>query len=278
MPNIPLPAIIGAVVVALSAMYFIFAGESSAPVLHPTEYRTFTLTQKTVLSHNSAIYRFSLPKKTASLGLPIGQHISISANINGKDIVRSYTPISSDSDKGYFDLLIKAYPTGNVSKYIANLRIGDTIRVRGPKGNFSYVPNMCKHLNMVAGGTGITPMYQIIKAIATNPEDNTTVDLIFGNVTVEDILLYEDLKRIAAENANIRIHYVLDNPPAEWEGSRGFVTSDMMAQLLQKPSTDSKLLVCGPLPMVSAIKKNAVELGWEKARAVSKLEDQIFAF
>lgn len=278
MSGLPLPVILGVAVVILTAAYFFFFSSSPGPILHPVDYREFTLTQKTVLSHNSAIYRFSLPHKTASLGLPIGQHISIAANVNGKEIVRSYTPISSDNDKGYFDLLIKAYPTGNVSKFIANLRIGDTIRVRGPKGNFSYTPNMCKHINMVAGGTGITPMYQIIKAIASNPADNTTVDLIFGNVTVEDILLYEDLKKIAAEKPNIRIHYVLDRPPTEWAGNCGFVTAEMMKQLLQEPSSDSKLLVCGPLPMVSAIKKNAVELGWEKARAISKLEDQIFAF
>jgi Oxidoreductase FAD-binding domain len=41
------------------------------------------------------------------LGLPIGQHISIVAQIGDKEIQRSYTPISSDDDRGYFDLMIK---------------------------------------------------------------------------------------------------------------------------------------------------------------------------
>ena len=41
------------------------------------------------------------------LGLPIGQHVSVSAEINGKDIMRSYTPTSSDDDLGHFDLLVK---------------------------------------------------------------------------------------------------------------------------------------------------------------------------
>ena len=41
------------------------------------------------------------------LGLPIGQHVSVSAEINGKDIMRSYTPTSSDDNLGHFDLLIK---------------------------------------------------------------------------------------------------------------------------------------------------------------------------
>jgi cytochrome-b5 reductase len=48
-----------------------------------------------------------LPGSKDILGLPIGQHISISAEINGKEIMRSYTPTSSDDDLGHFDLLIK---------------------------------------------------------------------------------------------------------------------------------------------------------------------------
>lgn len=51
-------------------------------------------------------YRFALPKG-AILGLPIGQHVSVSAQIGGKLIQRSYTPTSSDDDEGFFDLLIK---------------------------------------------------------------------------------------------------------------------------------------------------------------------------
>ena len=55
-------------------------------------------------------YRFALPRPDDVLGLPIGQHISISAEIDGKEITRSYTPTSSDDDLGHFDLLIKVLP------------------------------------------------------------------------------------------------------------------------------------------------------------------------
>lgn len=54
-------------------------------------------------------YRFALPHPQDVLGLPIGQHISVSAEINGKEIMRSYTPTSSDDDLGHFDLLIKVH-------------------------------------------------------------------------------------------------------------------------------------------------------------------------
>lgn len=62
---------------------------------------------KTKISPNTSIYRFALPNDKALLGLPIGQHISIRAEINNKNVQRSYTPVSSDDDRGYFDLLIK---------------------------------------------------------------------------------------------------------------------------------------------------------------------------
>lgn len=49
-----------------------------------------------------------------------------------------------------------------MSQYIDHLNVGDLLEVRGPKGQFSYKPNMTKHMCMLAGGTGITPMLQVI--------------------------------------------------------------------------------------------------------------------
>lgn len=57
--------------------------------------------------HQCYSYRFALPRKDACLGLPIGQHVSVMAEINGKQVSRSYTPTTSDDDLGHFDLLIK---------------------------------------------------------------------------------------------------------------------------------------------------------------------------
>lgn len=176
-----------------------------------------------------------MPSAQSILGLPIGQHISIGALLpqaDGKteEIVRSYTPISSDHQPGHFDLLIKSYPQGNISKFMAGLVVGQPIRVKGPKGAFVYEPNMVRHFGMIAGGTGITPMLQIIRAIIRGRAsgDKTEVDLIFANVTEKDILLKDDLDALAAEDSNIRVHYVLDNPPENWTGGVGYVTSDMI--------------------------------------------------
>lgn len=227
-------------------------------------------------------YRFKLPRPTDTLGLPIGQHISLAATIAGqpKEVVRSYTPISSDHEAGYFDLLIKSYPTGNISKHVASLMVGQTMKVKGPKGAMVYKPNMVRHFGMIAGGTGITPMLQVIKAIIRGRAtgDRTQVDLLFANVNPEDILLKEDLDELARNDSGFRVHYVLNNPPEKWDGGVGFVTSDMIKEKLPKAANDVKILICGPPPMVAAMKKATESVGFAKARPVSKLEDQVFCF
>ena len=202
-------------------------------VLDPKNFQEFELQEKTVLSHNTAIYRFKLPTSRSILGLPIGQHISVAATIGDKEVVRSYTPTSSDQNKGYFDLLVKSYPQGNISKHIASMKIGQQLKVRGPKGAMVYTPNLVRHFGLIAGGTGITPMLQIIRAIIrerprNGGKDTTEIDLIFANVNPEDILLKEDLDALVKEDDKFRVHYVLNNPPEKWDGGVGFVTADMI--------------------------------------------------
>ena len=161
--------------------------------------------------------------------------VAATLTIDGKpkEVMRSYTPISSDENPGYFDLLIKSYPQGNISKHMSTLKLGDTLKVKGPKGAMVYTPDLVKKFGMIAGGTGITPMLQIIRAIVrgrprNGGTDRTEVDLIFANVSVEDILLKDDLDALAKEDEGFRVHYVLNNPPEKWDGGVGFVTPDMI--------------------------------------------------
>lgn len=273
-----------AIIAALLGGYRIYSSQSRK-VLKPDVYQEFPLKEKNILSHNVAIYRFSLPRPNDILGLPIGQHMSIAASIEGqpKEVVRSYTPISSDEDLGYVDLMIKSYPTGNISKHVAKLQIGDTLRVKGPKGAMVYTPNLVRHFGMIAGGTGITPMLQIIRAIIrgrprNGGKDTTQIDFIFANVNFDDILLKDDLDALAKEDDGFRVHYVLNNPPEKWNGGVGFCTPEMIKEKLPAPAKDIKILLCGPPPMVSAMKKATESLGYEKPRPVSKLQDQVFCF
>ena len=118
---------------------------------------------------------------------------------------------------------------------MASLIVGQAIKVRGPKGAMVYEPNMVRHFGMIAGGTGITPMLQIIRAVIRGRKagDTTEIDLIFANVNQEDILLQEDLDQLAKEDKGFRVHYVLNNPPEGWTGGVGFVTPEMMTVCLK---------------------------------------------
>jgi len=249
------------------------------PVLDPKKWQEFPLDAKIIVSPNTALYRFGLPKKSDILGLPIGQHISVAAVIEGKDIVRSYTPTSSDDDLGHFDLLVKSYEKGNISRYLSLLKIGDKIRVRGPKGQFKYQPGLCRCIGMIAGGTGITPMLQIIRAVLKNPLDNTELSLIYANVNDSDILLKKELDELAeTHSSRFKVYYVLNNSPAGWKGGVGFVSKEQIRQHLFPASENCKTLLCGPPPMMNAMKKHLDELKFPAPRVISKLNDQVFLF
>ncbi|THH21483.1 hypothetical protein EW146_g92 [Bondarzewia mesenterica] len=269
-----------ALAVASSAFIYLKFGRSQRkPVLDPKVWKEFPLVEKIVLSPNTAIYRFALPHPKDVLGLPIGQHISVSAEINGKDIMRSYTPTSSDDDLGHFDLLIKAYEKGNISRYVSLLKIGQKIRVKGPRGQFTYHSSLSRELGMIAGGTGITPMLQIVRAALKNPLDRTKLNLIYANVNEEDILLKKELDELTAQHSSrFKVHYVLNNPPAGWIGGVGFVTKDHIAEHLPTTDHNIKILLCGPPPMMTAMKKYLDELKYPAPRTISKLVDQVFLF
>eukprot|EP01132_Coremiostelium_polycephalum_P003165 gene3165-3963_t len=233
--------------------------------LDAKEYRLFKLKEKFIVNHNTRIFRFSLPNPSDRLGLPIGQHISIRANIAGKEVYRPYTPISSDEDLGYFDLMIKVYEKGAMSGYIDKLFLGDSIEVRGPKGQFNYTPNMFKKIGMLAGGTGITPMLQVVKAILKNPQDKTEVSLIFGNINEEDILLREDLDQLAAKYPSFKVYYVLNNPPKGWTQGQGFITQEIIQSKFPEPAEGTMVCMCGPPMMNKAMQGHLASLNYPES-------------
>jgi cytochrome-b5 reductase len=83
--------------------------KKSAPILlvDPVVKYSLPLIQKDIISHDTRRFRFGLPTPNHVLGLPIGQHIHLTAKIGEEVVIRSYTPVSSDDDRGYVDLVIK---------------------------------------------------------------------------------------------------------------------------------------------------------------------------
>ncbi|KAL7933901.1 hypothetical protein V8C35DRAFT_327382 [Trichoderma chlorosporum] len=248
--------------------------------LEPKEYKSLPLIRKDTLSPNVFLFVFQLPNPTDVIGIPIGQHVAIKATIDGTEVSRSYTPVSNNADLGRLELVIKCYPDGLLTgKHLANLKVGDQVLFRGPKGAMRYKKGLCKKIGMVAGGTGITPMYQLIRAICEDDTDTTEVSLILANRTEEDILLRKELDAFAKRYPkNLKIWYMLDQPPQKWDYGKGFVNQAVMASKFPAPSSDTKIMLCGPPGMVNASKKALVTMGFEAPGAVSKMTDQIFCF
>eukprot|EP00760_Papus_ankaliazontas_P017165 PhM_4_TR17050/c0_g1_i4/m.94813/K00326/E1.6.2.2; cytochrome-b5 reductase len=175
----------------------------------PSKFLPLALVEREELSHDTRRFRFALPTEKHILGLPNGQHVCLRATVNGQDVMRQYTPVSDDTLVGYVDLVIKVYfagvhpkfpDGGKLTQYLEGLKIGDTIDVSGPRGRFHYLgrggytishpqrKGTFRKVGMVAGGTGITPMLQLARAMLRDPEDTTEISLLFANQTEDDIL------------------------------------------------------------------------------------------
>ncbi|XP_028085292.1 NADH--cytochrome b5 reductase 1-like isoform X1 [Camellia sinensis] len=261
------------VAVGAGTAYYFYLSNKNKPkgCLDPENFKKFKLVKRTQLSHNVAKFRFDLPTPTSVLGLPIGQHMSCSfiffsnrgKDSQGEDVIKPYTPTTLDSDVGYFELVIKMYPQGRMSHHFREMREGDYLAVKGPKGRFKYQPGQVRAFGMLAGGTGITPMFQVARAILENPNDKTNINLIYANVTYEDILLKEELANLACSFPNrFNVYYVLNQPPEGWDGGVGFVSKEILQAHCPAPASDIQILRCGPPPMNKAMAAHLEALGY----------------
>ncbi|KAL3752250.1 hypothetical protein ACJRO7_012975 [Eucalyptus globulus] len=252
-----------------TAYYFYLQRKPKGPegpkgCLDADNFKEFLLVKRTELSHNVAKFRFALPTPTSVLGLPIGQHMSCRGKDSvGQEVTKPYTPTTLDSDVGYFELVIKMYPQGRMSHHFREMREGDYLAVKGPKGRFKYQPGQVRAFGMLAGGTGITPMFQVARAILENPHDETKIHLIYANVTYEDILLKEELDNFALSFPDqFHVYYVLNQPPEIWDGGVGYVSKEMVQIHCPAPASDIQILMCGPPPMNKAMAAHLNELGY----------------
>lgn len=150
--DVPLPVITAFAVVTLSAIiYFvIYNGTTKTkPALDPIEFTPLPLIKKENVSHDTRRFTFALPNGPAGkLGLPVGQHITLKftetlSDGTTKNHQRSYTPITGDDTPGTVTFVIKVYKAnvhpkfpegGKMSQHLDSLNIGDTMDMRGPKG------------------------------------------------------------------------------------------------------------------------------------------------
>src|SRR5437867_12079055 len=177
-----------------------------------------------VATHETKPFRFALPE-SATLDMLPGDHLYVHATVNGKAVKRPYTPSSLPSTVGYFDLTIKRYETGVVSKYVHEQQVGETVLMSGPNTGGHWVDGMAKKVGFVAGGTGITPMISIIRWILAQSL-GVELFLVFANKTEADIIFREEWEGNVREHATFHCYHVLEQPPAGWSQATGRITEE----------------------------------------------------
>ena len=270
----------------IGKLYLVPAG----PLKGPSHFLPVTLSEVTQISADTKIFRFKLPDENQPLGLPIGNHITFKAKIStpdmpeGKDVKRKYTPTSPLNEEGYFDVPIKIYyknestgdPGGVMTQYLDTMKLGDTIDISGPRGKLTYLgrgqfqfqkndksyTRKIKNLGLIAGGTGITPCFQIIQYVATTKYENLNISLIYANKTENDILLRNMLEEFVADH-RLKMYLTLDNPPTGWTLGKGYISQDMISTHIPPPAEDTLILHCGPSPMNRMVRKYLEEMGYK---------------
>lgn len=99
-------------------------------------------------------------------------------------------------------------------------------------------------------------MLQLIREILRNPDDATEVSLLFANTAEEDILLKNELDRLAEENDRFKVSYILSQPSPAWGGHHGYVSGDLIATTMPPPCAGEQaplIFVCGPPGMMEAV-------------------------
>ncbi|KIM70042.1 hypothetical protein SCLCIDRAFT_1207315 [Scleroderma citrinum Foug A] len=256
--------------------------------LDPKNFVDIKLKRVEPYNNNTSTFVFELPEGQASL-LPIASCVLLKSDnlkdANGKPIIRPYTPISPSDVEGELAFLIKKYENGNVSKYIHSLSPGDTLAVKGPLPKWPWKMNEFDEVGLIAGGTGITPMYQVLQHTLADKDNKTKFKLIFANISEPDILLREQLDAMKSKYPNrFDVVYVIDKPSEKWKGPTGYIDANLIKHHIAPPSLGQKVkvFVCGPPPQVAAIagKKAGMQQG-ELGGVLKQLgytEDQVYKF
>lgn len=175
--------------------------------------------------------------------------------------------------------MVKHYPNGKASSHLHSLQPGDSLTFLTSLPGFSWKPNQFQHVYLLAGGAGITPIYQLMRGIFNNPDDKTKVTLVFGVNTEEDLLLRNELEDYARRFPDrFKYTYTASRPVREDSAVRkGYIDEELLGRVLEKGSMkNSKVFVCGPPAMEEALVGS-----WGKSGILARLgveKGQIYRF
>jgi len=217
-----------------------------ATKLDPANFQKFRVALSEFITHDSKLLIVDMPEQQKT---DVSNYMLFKVpnciDEKGNPFVRPYTPLDSNVKDGKMVFGVKGYEKGNLSKCLVDLKEGDAIEIKGPMPKWKYTANKAKNLVLVAGGSGLTPMLQIVLEVLSNPEDKTQMTLVYANHRQKDIMLESLLSHLSASE-QLTVHHVLSTPDAGWKGHSGRVTQALAESIIPAAKTDTFVLVCGP--------------------------------
>ncbi|KAK8118590.1 uncharacterized protein PG998_003216 [Apiospora kogelbergensis] len=256
-----------------------------ATLLQSKVWTKAILSAKKRLSSDTKTFTFELEHPSQTTGLPVGKHLMMRLRdpVTREAIIRSYTPISEIDEQGKLHVLVKIYydtperKGGKMTQALDSIPIGHFVDFKGPTGRFEYLGRgMCsigavqrkvKRFIMICGGSGITPIFQVLRAVMKEAEDPTQCLVLNGNRAEEDILLKAEMDGMIAGNEHrFRLLHTLSRPEASWTGPRGRIDAELLEKEVgpcADPDGDDLVLICGPEPMEKSAHAILGKMGWK---------------
>lgn len=184
-----------------------------------------------------------------------GQHLTLLVDAGGTTQRRCYSFSSSPLAAGLPAITVRRTADGIVSRYLYDhVRSGDTLVALEPSGDFTLPtdPSAHRHLVLVAGGVGITPLVSLAETVL-RAEPGSRITLLCGHRSEEEIVFRQRLEALATQFApRLTVRHALEAPPVDWPGLRGALDGEQVLRALAGEPADA-WFVCGPEPMMQSV-------------------------
>ena len=193
-----------------------------------------------------------------------GQFLTLSAEIEGERMRRSYTIASAPTQQGYVEITVKREEQGKISRYLHDrLTVGGVLEVSAPSGVFTFTGEDFDSIVLIAGGVGITPMMSIIRYLADRSYLGD-IFFLYGVRTTQDFIFREELEYLQKRHANLHVSATMSRAEGTaWMGATGPITKEFIARAVPEIAR-RRIHLCGPPPMMEAVKAALAELGVPK--------------
>lgn len=164
--------------------------------------------------------------------------------------------------------LMGQVPPGIASTYIFSKKPGDKVWISGPFGEF-FAKETKREMCFVGGGAGMAPMRSHLFDLFHTKKTDRKVTYWYGARSVREMFYDDDFKDIESKFPNFKYHVALSDalPTDNWSGYKGFIHNVLLKEYLDKHEdpTGIEYYLCGPPPMLNALKKMLYDIGVESS-------------